>query len=76
MRDHIILVLSSTARARSCPPCPRDAQVREFWELRDLDVVPYRNKCHLVRGWDELFTKLAEHLASLASMKLSPFYKV
>ena len=36
----------------------------------------YQNKCKLIRGWDDLFTKCREHMNSVAAMKLSPYYKV
>jgi len=51
-------------------------QVREFWQTFELDLVPYQNKCRLIRGWDDLFNKLAEHSSSLTAMKSSPYYKV
>ena len=52
------------------------AQVRETWQSYELELVPYQNKCRLIRGWDELFSKCSEHLNSLSAMKLSPYYKV
>ncbi|EGG20698.1 cytoplasmic dynein heavy chain [Cavenderia fasciculata] len=51
-------------------------QVREYWTALELDLVNYQRKCKLIRGWDDLFSKLAEHLNSIAAMKMSPFYKV
>eukprot|EP01133_Synstelium_polycarpum_P001082 gene1082-1226_t len=51
-------------------------QVREYWTGLELDLVNYQRKCKLIRGWDDLFSKLAEHLNSVAAMKMSPFYKV
>ena len=39
-------------------------------------MVNYQNKCRIIRGWDDLFTKCKEHLNSVAAMKLSPYYKV
>lgn len=51
-------------------------QVREYWQTFELDLVPYQNKCRLIRGWDDLFNKLAEHSSSLTAMKSSPYYKV
>eukprot|EP01113_Clastostelium_recurvatum_P011812 TRINITY_DN1605_c0_g1_i1.p1 TRINITY_DN1605_c0_g1~~TRINITY_DN1605_c0_g1_i1.p1 ORF type:complete len:4689 (+),score=1530.43 TRINITY_DN1605_c0_g1_i1:285-14351(+) len=51
-------------------------QVREFWSAFELDMVNYQRKCKLIRGWDDLFSKLAEHLNSISAMKMSPFYKV
>jgi hypothetical protein len=50
--------------------------VREHWQAYQLELVPYQSKCMLIKGWDELFTKLSEHLGSLSSMKMSPFFKV
>lgn len=41
-----------------------------------LELINYQNKCRLIRGWDELFTKCSENLNSLTAMKLSPYYKV
>jgi dynein heavy chain 1 len=51
-------------------------QVRETWQTFELDLVNYQNKCRLIRGWDDLFSKLAEHSNSLSAMKASPYYKV
>jgi dynein heavy chain 1, cytosolic len=50
--------------------------VREYWLNFLLDLVNYQNKCRLIRGWDDLFGKLDEHINSLNSMKMSPHYKV
>ena len=36
----------------------------------------YQNKCKLIRGWDDLFTKAKENINSVAAMKLSPYFKV
>ncbi|KAJ3613107.1 hypothetical protein NHX12_019361, partial [Muraenolepis orangiensis] len=35
-----------------------------------------QNKCRLIRGWDDLFNKVKEHINSVSAMKLSPYYKV
>ena len=51
-------------------------QVREAWQTYELDLINYQNKCRLIRGWDDLFNKVKEHINSLAAMKLSPYYKV
>ncbi|KAF8963558.1 Dynein heavy chain cytoplasmic, partial [Haplosporangium bisporale] len=50
-------------------------QVRETWTNYVLDLVNYQNKCRLIRGWDDLFTKCSENLNFLSAMKLSPYYK-
>jgi dynein heavy chain 1, cytosolic len=41
-----------------------------------LELVAYQDKCKLIKGWDDLFNKLKEHIESLAAMRLSPYYKV
>ncbi|TYZ65491.1 hypothetical protein PybrP1_001542, partial [[Pythium] brassicae (nom. inval.)] len=51
-------------------------QVTDFWANYQLDLVNYQNRCRLIRGWDEMFAKLEEHLNSLSSMKQSPYYRV
>uniref|UniRef100_A0A915HKX7 Dynein heavy chain, cytoplasmic n=1 Tax=Romanomermis culicivorax TaxID=13658 RepID=A0A915HKX7_ROMCU len=50
-------------------------QVRESWQNYELDLVNYQNKTKLIRGWDDLFNKLKEHINSIHAMKLSPYYK-
>lgn len=50
-------------------------QVREFWQTYELELVNYQNKCHIIRGWDDLFTKVKEHINSILAMKLSPYYR-
>ena len=49
--------------------------VKSYWEVFELELAKYQSKCKLIRGWDDLFTKLDEDLQNLASMKMSPFYK-
>jgi dynein heavy chain 1 len=51
-------------------------QVRESWQNYELELINYQNKCKLIKGWDDLFNKLKEHINSVAAMKLSPYYKV
>jgi len=48
--------------------------VKKHWEEYLLDIVNYKGKVNLLRGWDLLFEKLAEHLGSLSTMKMSPYY--
>jgi dynein heavy chain 1 len=50
-------------------------QVRDTWQNYSLDLVNYQNKCRLIRGWDDLFTKCSENLNSLQAMRHSPYYK-
>ncbi len=54
----------------SCP------QVRDSWQNYELELINYQNKCKIIRGWDDLFTKVKEHINSVTAMKLSPYYKV
>ncbi|XP_055497118.1 cytoplasmic dynein 1 heavy chain 1 isoform X1 [Leucoraja erinacea] len=51
-------------------------QIRELWNTYELDLVNYQNKCRLIRGWDDLFNRVKEHINSVSAMKLSPYYKV
>ena len=51
-------------------------QVRESWQTYQLDLINYQNKCKIIRGWDDLFNKVKEHINSVAAMKLSPYYRV
>lgn len=51
------------------------SEVRQTWTNYELDLVRYKSKCSLIRGWDELFSQLDDHLSSVQSMKMSPFYK-
>ncbi|RKP12335.1 dync1h1 protein, partial [Piptocephalis cylindrospora] len=50
--------------------------VREVWTGYVLELVPYQGKCRLIRGWDDLFAKCAEHQSALAAMRMSPYYRV
>jgi len=50
--------------------------VRDVWQTYELELVNYQNKCRIIRGWDDLFTKVKEHINSVSAMKLSPYYKV
>jgi len=51
-------------------------QLRETWAAQLLDLVMYQQRVSLVRGWEELFALLHEHINSLSSMRNSPYYKV
>lgn len=51
-------------------------KVREYWNGFELELVKYGNKCRLIKGWDDLFTKVDEDINNLSSMKMSPYYKV
>ena len=51
-------------------------ELKEYWGANQLELVNYHNKCRLIKGWDDLFSKLDDNLSALLSMKQSPYYKV
>ena len=55
----------------------RVRQLREAWETLVLDLVVYkRGKTQLIRGWDDLFTKITDDSNRVGAMKMSPYYRV
>jgi dynein heavy chain 1 len=50
-------------------------QVKDAWEGFPLELVNYNNKCFLIKGWDELFAMIQDHLKSLSAMHASPFFR-
>ncbi|KAI3378322.1 hypothetical protein SNEBB_011029, partial [Seison nebaliae] len=50
-------------------------QVIDCWKSYTLELINYQNRCSIIRGWDDLFNKVKEHINSLTAMKLSPYYK-
>eukprot|EP00741_Cyanophora_paradoxa_P023561 tig00021590_g22758.t1 len=50
--------------------------IKEHWAAFELDLVAFRDRTRLVRGWDDLMSKVGEHINGLSSMKMSPYYKV
>lgn len=51
-------------------------EVRNYWNEQCFQLVPYQQRCQLIRGWEELFQKLDEHQTSLTSMQHSPYYSI
>ena len=51
------------------------AQVRKCWQDMELEVVDYQRKCWLIKGWESISEKLSEHINSLQSMRMSPYFK-
>ena len=47
---------------------------KDYWTNFELDMVRYKDKCKLIRGWDDMFTVLDEHINSFQSMSNSPYY--
>lgn len=50
-------------------------QVSDRWMKQELDLVLFQNRTRLIRGWDELFACLDDHIGGLALMKSSPYYR-
>lgn len=50
-------------------------QVRERWTKQELELVLFQNRTRLIRGWDDLFATLDDHIGGLALMKSSPYYR-
>ena len=51
-------------------------QSKDLWGNMNLELVNYKKKCNLIKGWDDLFLKLDEHINLLTSMTNSPYYNV
>lgn len=51
-------------------------QSKDFWGSSVLDLIDYKKKCKLIKGFDDIFAKLDEHINLLASMTNSPYYNV
>lgn len=51
-------------------------QVKDSWREREFIMVPCGGKCKVIKGWEELFQTIDDQLASIQSMKMSPFFKV
>lgn len=49
---------------------------KDCWAKYELELIRYQNKCRLIKGWDDLFAQIDEHINNIASMKMSPYYKV
>ncbi len=50
-------------------------QVRDRWMKQELELVLYQNRVRLIKGWDNLFAALDDHLSGLVLMKSSPYYR-
>ena len=49
-------------------------KIRDFWKYEEFDLSQYQNKCMLIRGWDDLMTKIEDDMGQTSSMKLSQHY--
>lgn len=51
------------------------SQVRERWIKQELDLVLYKNRSRLIKGWETLYATLDEHMGGLLLMRNSPFFR-
>lgn len=51
------------------------SQVKDRWTKHELEMVLYQNRIRLIKGWDNLFASLDDHIGGLALMKSSPYYR-
>jgi dynein heavy chain 1, cytosolic len=49
--------------------------VRDRWMKQELELVLFQNRTRLIKGWDDLFATLDDHINGLALMKSSPYYR-
>ena len=49
---------------------------KDRWQNYELDMIQYKEKCKLIRGWDDMFTLLDEDINSFQSMSNSPYYNL
>lgn len=50
-------------------------QVRDRWMKQELELVLYHKRFRLIRGWDDLFATLDDHMGGLVLMRSSPYYR-
>ncbi|RKP02777.1 hypothetical protein CXG81DRAFT_10371 [Caulochytrium protostelioides] len=50
-------------------------QLKTYWSTFKLDLTPFQNRCHLIRCFDDIFAKCADHLNALQAMKHSAHYR-
>ncbi|SBS80798.1 dynein heavy chain, putative [Plasmodium ovale] len=46
------------------------------WNEYELELLQYQNKCKLIKGWNDLFSIIDDHLNALQSMKISSYVKI
>ncbi|KAI4840996.1 dynein heavy chain [Plasmodium brasilianum] len=50
--------------------------LKDTWNEYELELVQYQNKCKLIKGWNDIFSTIDDHLNALQSMKISPYVKI
>jgi dynein heavy chain 1 len=51
-------------------------KIKDFWNNEEFQMSKYQDKCMLIKGWDDLMTKIEDDLSQLNSMKLSQHFKI
>ncbi|EPY22982.1 dynein heavy chain 1, cytosolic [Strigomonas culicis] len=49
-------------------------QINAFWESFQFQLTVYKKHVALVRGWDQVFERLNDDLATFSGMRASPFF--
>jgi dynein heavy chain 1 len=49
--------------------------VKDRWMKQALELILYQNRIRLIKGWDNLFASLDDHMGGLVLMNSSPNYK-
>ena len=49
---------------------------KDRWNTFELDMIKYKEKCKLIKGWDDMFTLLDEDINSFQSMSNSPYFNL
>ncbi|CAA9986414.1 dynein heavy chain, putative [Plasmodium knowlesi strain H] len=50
--------------------------LKDTWNEYELELVQYQNKCKLIKGWNDIFSTIDDHLNALQSMKISSYVKI
>ena len=50
-------------------------QISEFWKQYQLELTNYQNKCQIINGWNDIFTKIKEHLSNYIIILIIKKYK-
>ncbi|KAG5504985.1 hypothetical protein JKF63_04432 [Porcisia hertigi] len=48
-------------------------KIKSYWDMFEFSVVAYKQVA-LIRGWDEVFERLAEDLSTFGGMRASPYF--
>src|SRR5690606_30446242 len=51
-------------------------KIKDFWSMKEFELVNYQNKCRLIKGYEDIFDSINDHLKDLSAMKTSQYYKI